>query len=359
MKKNSTIELMRFLGATIIFLYHQGVMFDSGWIFVEFFFMVSGYFTCVHMHRNPVEANDPNFPMRYTWHKAKGILPYAAMTTLAQAAITIPGIIRNYGAGSAYTYLLTLPGNLLGLIGTGIVPWHLSTQAGYTLNYMIAGILWFLMALLVAMPVFIFLVHRVEPLLGMWTYTVLPLVLYGLLITNFGTLNGWHPGPYVYLSLDCRALGGLLFGDLIWHGAGYLRNHIVRASASLLTFTEAVSFLFALLLATADAKPIDCPAIIFMALCLSLTMSGKTYSCKLNFRAFRFLGSISLQIYCFQWQASQLVRWIGGLAGYRAVAVSYCILVLISITIKACGKRLGELEAKAFARLINENEVRA
>ena len=38
------VELCRFLACYVIFSYHAGGRFTTGWIFVEFFFMLSGYF---------------------------------------------------------------------------------------------------------------------------------------------------------------------------------------------------------------------------------------------------------------------------------------------------------------------------
>ena len=43
-KKNNMVELCRFLACYVIFSYHAGGRFTTGWIFVEFFFMLSGYF---------------------------------------------------------------------------------------------------------------------------------------------------------------------------------------------------------------------------------------------------------------------------------------------------------------------------
>lgn len=45
------VELCRFLACYIIFSYHAGGRFTTGWIFVEFFFMLSGYFAIKHLVR--------------------------------------------------------------------------------------------------------------------------------------------------------------------------------------------------------------------------------------------------------------------------------------------------------------------
>lgn len=50
-KKNNMVELCRFLACYVIFSYHAGGRFTTGWIFVEFFFMLSGYFAIKHLVR--------------------------------------------------------------------------------------------------------------------------------------------------------------------------------------------------------------------------------------------------------------------------------------------------------------------
>ena len=46
--KNRIVELERFIACCIIFFYHCGGHFGSGWIVVEFFFLLTGYFATQH-----------------------------------------------------------------------------------------------------------------------------------------------------------------------------------------------------------------------------------------------------------------------------------------------------------------------
>lgn len=54
--KNAHIELCRFIGAIIIlchhtYLFENRTYFVTGWLFVEFYFMLTGYFTAMHFLR--------------------------------------------------------------------------------------------------------------------------------------------------------------------------------------------------------------------------------------------------------------------------------------------------------------------
>ena len=48
--KNYYIELCRFLACMAIFSYHASWHLVGGWIFVEFFFMLTGFFMVKHIH---------------------------------------------------------------------------------------------------------------------------------------------------------------------------------------------------------------------------------------------------------------------------------------------------------------------
>ena len=79
-KKNNMVELCRFLACYVIFSYHAGGRFTTGWIFVEFFFMLSGYFAIKHLVRMEGKIeNKATYPIQYTIDKFKRLLPYTTV----------------------------------------------------------------------------------------------------------------------------------------------------------------------------------------------------------------------------------------------------------------------------------------
>lgn len=77
------IELCRFVGAIIILCHHSYTLMDrtiflGGWAFVEFYFILTGYYTTSHfvkkMEKHKVEYDEMFF---YVKSKIKKLYPYA------------------------------------------------------------------------------------------------------------------------------------------------------------------------------------------------------------------------------------------------------------------------------------------
>lgn len=83
------VELCRFLACYVIFSYHAGGRFTTGWIFVEFFFMLSGYFAIKHLVRMEGKIeNKATYPIQYTIDKFKRLLPYTTVGFVADCLIS-------------------------------------------------------------------------------------------------------------------------------------------------------------------------------------------------------------------------------------------------------------------------------
>lgn len=101
-KKDNRIELYRFIFAVLIMIFHGnrvnkglGHLIPLGYVFVEFFFFLSGYFAYSHMYRRykngEIETCDKSFPIDYTWRKIKRMIPYMLMTFSLFAIANICG----------------------------------------------------------------------------------------------------------------------------------------------------------------------------------------------------------------------------------------------------------------------------
>lgn len=86
--KNKVIELERFLAACMVLLYHMGVA-KAGWIFVEFFFILTGCFLMQHLesHKSDIEQNAVWYPLQYTWRKYWKLLPFTSASVIAMWVI--------------------------------------------------------------------------------------------------------------------------------------------------------------------------------------------------------------------------------------------------------------------------------
>ena len=99
------IELMRFLGAVLIMNAHFGYQdrpFQLSWFFVEFFYIITGYFTMRHFEKQePQEHFEAvKIAVEYTGKKFVQFLPYTT------GAILITYIAMNWHYIGEGVYIL-------------------------------------------------------------------------------------------------------------------------------------------------------------------------------------------------------------------------------------------------------------
>ena len=89
-KKYNQIELLRFLFAVLIMVFHAhnvnnglGHPIPLGHVFVEFFFFLTGYFTYLHvvrrMNLGVLCSPDTRYALMYMWKKIRKFIPYMFM----------------------------------------------------------------------------------------------------------------------------------------------------------------------------------------------------------------------------------------------------------------------------------------
>ena len=74
MKRNSSIDYLKFLFSVIIVLYHYGLWFSGGYIVVEGFFMITGFLMMGSLYRqkDAVEL-PPDGTAKFVFRKYKAI----------------------------------------------------------------------------------------------------------------------------------------------------------------------------------------------------------------------------------------------------------------------------------------------
>lgn len=183
-KKNNMVELCRFLACYVIFSYHAGGRFTTGWIFVEFFFMLSGYFAIKHLVRieGKIE-NKATYPIQYTIDKFKRLLPYTTVGFVADCLIS--AWKYQFTGMELVKWILYLPVNLFYLAGTGMMPADVPISDTVQTSYIMGGALWYICAMFVAMPVMMYLYLYLGKKIGPWLISFLPMLLYGYLMISF------------------------------------------------------------------------------------------------------------------------------------------------------------------------------
>lgn len=232
------VELCRFLACYVIFSYHAGGRFTTGWIFVEFFFMLSGYFAIKHLVRMEGKIeNKATYPIQYTIDKFKRLLPYTTVGFVADCLIS--AWKYQFTGMELVKWILYLPVNLFYLAGTGMMPADVPISDTVQTSYIMGGALWYICAMFVAMPVMMYLYLYLGKKIGPWLISFLPMLLYGYLIICDGTVNGWHADHGAFLAVDLRALAGMLAGGLIYVLSERIRRYRYKpVGTALLTLAE-------------------------------------------------------------------------------------------------------------------------
>ena len=297
------VELCRFLACYVIFSYHAGGRFTTGWIFVEFFFMLSGYFAIKHLVRieGKIE-NKATYPIQYTIDKFKRLLPYTTVGFVADCLIS--AWKYQFTGMELVKWILYLPVNLFYLAGTGMMPADVPISDTVQTSYIMGGALWYICAMFVAMPVMMYLYLYLGKKIGPWLISFLPMLLYGYLIICDGTVNGWHADHGAFLAVDLRALAGML--------------------AFVLCFACTSGF-------SQDGLLIGC-----FILLLSLMLSGKSLTARIRLQPLIWLGTLSLPIYCIH-EAVIISFW-----GYEIEKWNMFLIIFVAALILHLLVKLGK-----------------
>ena len=331
-RKNVYVELCRFLACCIIFSFHsQGGMFISGWIFVEYFFMLSGYFAAKHIIEHPERVKDgASFPIHYTVAKFKRLLPYTTISILMSFFITAWKYeIKEW---AFMEWLLYLPENILLLPGTGVMPYGVFIQEGVATPHMMSEHLWYLCTMAVAMPIMLYLLWYFRTKIGMWLITYLPLLLYGWLIMKDGTIHGWHDLNMSFFSLNLRALAGLLLGASVYYISQWWKKRTyTKFGRLLLTVIEIGSCGIVAWIAASTYAAHDVFEVLLLAVSLSITLSEESFTSELQFKGFEYLGKISLPIYCLHCPMLELLNiWFAELPDLNRNILSFIVVFAVS-----------------------------
>ena len=136
--RNRFIELSRFVAALIIFFHHSdrlgvATVAPLGWIFVEYFFMLSGFFMTQHFHDNPQKIGDSGCSLRgslqYMYKSIRKVMPYAIVGVLFHAMLML--IIGQIPANDRILFIAEIPLHCMLLNILGCLKYHLNIPVWY------------------------------------------------------------------------------------------------------------------------------------------------------------------------------------------------------------------------------------
>lgn len=327
-QRNNFIELERFIACGSVLLFHADVM-PLGWIFVEFFFILTGLFTMQHMSSlsGLTKQEEIWYPLSYTWKRVRRLLPYTTLgILLVWGCDALAWHLK--GAG-LLKWILYLPTNLLLLNGFGVQAYGFELQDGILAPDLINPQLWYIVCMIPALIVLVFLLQHTKKS-RVLICTVLPLVLIGILILLDGTIAGWHRDTVFLFGHDMRALAEMLIGVDVWYVKEWLKKKRFRPSQKvLLTVAELFCFFGVFVYSWISGQPFEMLFILMFAVSVALSASGQTYTTRLNFRFFGFLGKLSLPVYCLQMGIAGILEpFVSGMKGMVLMGV---VLMAVSI----------------------------
>lgn len=344
--RNRYIELERFIASCVILLYHLGVS-KGSWIMVEFFFMLTGYFTMLHIERKEeVIRGDVWYPISYTWKKFVKLLPYTSISIMLMWV----GRVNEWNLtfSEIVKWLMCLPSELLLMAGTGMMPEGLQISAVGYAPRIINGHLWYLCSMLIMLPIVVCLLTYAKRWKSV-IVTVVPALLYGILILKDGTVDGWHGEEFSFFFCDIRALAGLLLGAGAYYFSKWWKSREYTILGKvMLTAIEVFSFVIVLVVSFVTSLRFDAFQIGLLFLSISLTNAGVTYTSKITWKQLDFLGAISLPIYCIQMP----LFWICSIWGLQEPWVSFVVIILVSIVLEIILTGFGKLFGKYKDNLI-------
>lgn len=318
-EKNLYIELWRFLAAITILFYHTNHLgyriACGGWIFVEFFFIVSGYYTTAHFSSGgELPAVPEKEALLYTLKKLVRVLPYAICGILLSVVANV--LNGNILYSDISTLIIELPLHFSMLKMCGFTYFDLCRQ------------LWYLTGLLLVLPILILLINKKRDFLkyiGCW---LIPILCYMFLFIWHGDVSYWDDGS----SLHCliRALAGVTLGSLVYHFSTWVRPIIEKwKDKDYLKAFEVLLMVAVIVVAFAvDVSSSPVAFIYIMVISLCITFSGFGVKINRNRRFFEYLGKLSLPVFCLHLPVLDIIEFA---APDISLAIKACIGVAATL----------------------------
>ncbi len=311
-KRSGMVDIYRLLLVLVLVWYHLGVagkpFYDSAWIFVEFFFILSGYLTMRH-YANLYSSEVPDLSerggeaIRYTLHKSGRLLPYVVIAGAVEY-VSVFVMARYYD-------IFSVLASVEGFISESL----LLTSSGLTTIH--DAPLWYLSAMFLVFPLFCLLLSF--PKMWKWYYGYLSWILAALYYGCFGIvqLRTW---PHDMLrAFVCLWLGVFVFG---------LCEQVAKLPKTkfwtiIFTVVELGSFAFAIARAS---HGVNNKLLIIMCFITGLValMSGRSLTAKIGY--IPFIANLSLAIFLLHWP----IRYFFTDGATNHIGLYFLVTILIS-----------------------------
>lgn len=319
--RKGIVELLRFIFALLVVLVHaHGLRVDDpanypfagGYIAVEFFLILSGYFATREAIRGGAEDLPGMFAVKYTFRQYWKILPIVFVSVvLCYAAVYIMGGVDTQDLPYIVYEVLCLP-------QSGIYKVFLNPP------------LWYLSAYVICLPLFIYLLRKSKDFFYHVGTMMAPLLIYGFICRKNVDIDIWSFDSGIWYIGLLRVFAGLCMGTCCYRISVFLEKQKVAflhkkalpvlgiiALTCVIGYTAEFAFTYA-----------DYFLIFIMAVSLALILEGE-YKCGDHCKAFIFMGRLSVSLYCSHWTIRYIVPRMFPDKGYWELLPIYLVSSLI------------------------------
>ena len=200
--RNAEIDFLRILMALIIAVHHlaEGKFpFIGGYLGVEFFFILSGYFAVEKTMRSG--SDDCADALRWTAKSYCTLFPYVFLSVAVRYALN--------AAMNGLTAFETVKSFLYGTFEMTMLA-GLGMREAY-LN----GVLWYVTAILVTLPFFYAAIIKGRRFFLYVVCPVVPLMIYGYFAVTVGHIDAWNGWLGICYQAIPRAWAGMCLGGAV------------------------------------------------------------------------------------------------------------------------------------------------
>ena len=277
------VDLTRFLCSLLIMAHHMNMLnflstgiFYNCWAWVDYFFILTGYFTRRHFENHPVSQSYSTEAMKYTWHKFKRYIPYEFAAVIWMDCLLFRQYSAVVGFAGALERFAGFPYEVLLLTSSGIAAANLAT-------------IWFLSAMAITLPLLIYLMTSRKDLWNILSWMI-PLLYYGRYGVN--TAREW-PNDLLR-AFSCMALGTFLY-VLVKAVQGI---DWTNGRKMLLTLVEVAAFGFAVYITVCNKSYLNLAALLFSVNIVGM-LSGCSWTGSIKGRFLQMLGQMSMPMFLF------------------------------------------------------------
>ncbi len=319
-KRIASIELMRFIAILYIMAYHmyhigyeENALFKEGWIFVEFFYIVTGFFVAKHFNESAAvqTADKPaNYSIKYTLNKFKGFIPYIIIAVSLEYLLSYYELLLSSSLREFLVSFINMPFEMMLLSSSGMFFPELAP-------------IWYLSAMFLTMPVLCYVLKKWHDLFMNILCWLIPVIYYGCM-----TVDGVRDWPHDMLrAFSCMALGCFVY-VLVQYIKSRNWNFVSKATMSAI---ELAGFLIIFYMC---CKNWECGYLILLLFVAgtAVMLSEIGLSRYIRGDIFIFLGKISLPMFLFHWMVGTFVNIISDDLTTKII-LYYTLTILISIVL--------------------------